>query len=535
MNQFIASTTKHSAFTENGALAHASTGSVLADQFGLAGSQRARDIRTVFAEQSHLDASIGSEMALRFVFYLRAITRKPKGLLFIGEEVMKGQGNKDESFKRYLWYAVNKPELFYNNLWLFAVVGSYKDLWELAYLASENNIAIKEKLIFEVYQSVLNEKQVDDLAVKYLPQIVSNSKATTARSKVRNKLAKGFASYLVLNARTYRQLKTTGKAHGWQQDISRGLFNKIDFGRISGKALTNLVSSKFLKNQNLVSRYEEWISAQPIAKFTGYVYELYSKVSYNMPYYQKLTFDKQFEGLIELAKKDTGAIKGNVWCALDTSGSMDTEVAGKVKAIDICISLGIFFSTLNEGAFHKHVIMFDSTSEVKQLSGSFTNMVGQVRKNAMGSTNFQSVIDEIVRIKRYYPNVPLKDFPQTLLVVSDMQFNPADNGYSYYNAQKVSGASVNTNHEAAMNKLRAVFPSNWVDKFKVIWWDCTGRVSDVKQSTIEDGGTYVFSGFDGSVVSLLLGEKTKNEKKSLSMEEMIHEALSQEVLLQVKV
>ena len=40
--------------------------------------------------------------------------------------------------------------------------------------------------------------------------------------------------------------------------------------------------------------------------------------------------------------------------------------------MNVCMSLGIYFSTLNEGAFHKNVIMFDSTSRVKQLSGSFT-------------------------------------------------------------------------------------------------------------------------------------------------------------------
>ena len=40
------------------------------------------------------------------------------------------------------------------------------------------------------------------------------------------------------------------------------------------------------------------------------------------------TINKQFDGLIETAKSDTGGIKGNVLCALDTSGSMTSEIQG---------------------------------------------------------------------------------------------------------------------------------------------------------------------------------------------------------------
>lgn len=522
-NQFIANLHKHATFTENGAVSHSSTGSVLADQFGIAGSNRGRDIMSVFADQSILDNSVGSVVAIRFIFYLRSITRKPKGLWFSSENLLKGQGNKDESFKRYLWYLVNKPDAFYNNLWLFIVCGSYKDIWELITLAKIHNIRIDEEKIFEVYATALNENTIDDLAIKYLPQIVSNKKTKTDRSKLRNKIAKSFAEYLALDARAYRILKTTGKAHTWQQKISNRLFDQIDFGKISGKALSNLVSGKFLSKHSLESKYQAWILKQPVAKFTGYVYELMNNITYNLPFYKKITIDKQFDGLIQLFEKHEGGISGNVWCALDTSLSMSSKLTGtNTTAHNICLSLGIYFSTLNKGAFHKNVIMFDSKSRVKQLSGSFTDMVSQVPKNSMGDTNFQSVVDEIVRVRMANPTIPLEDYPQTLLVVSDMQFNPT--------------GTAETNHEMQMRKLREVFPNEWVKDFKVIWWCCTGRVTNNKPSTIDEGGTYIFSGFDGSIISILLGEKSKNklDGKTPTMEEVINEALSQEVFLQVK-
>ena len=145
---------------------------------------------------------------------------------------------------------------------------------------------------------------------------------------------------------------------------------------------------------------------------------------------------QQFDNLILTGKKNGGAITGNVWCALDTSGSMSSQIPGSdVTALDVCKSLGIYFSTLNEGAFHKNVIMFDSTSRVKQLSGSFSEMWDQIPYDAMGSTNFQSVVDEIVRIRTKNPNIPLSDYPKTLLVVSDMQFNPS-NSWSWTRASR---------------------------------------------------------------------------------------------------
>jgi hypothetical protein len=45
------------------------------------------------------------------------------------------------------------------------------------------------------------------------------------------------------------------------------------------------------------------------------------------------------------------------------------------------------------------------------------------------------------------------------------------------------------------------------------------------------GGTYNFSGFDGSVISFLLGGQTPTgEKKTPSMEDIIKDVFSQETL-----
>ena len=512
-----------SAYTENGAVSYGSFGSTLMDQFGKAGAYRGRALEDVFADQSALWAA-DAESALRFPFYLRMITRKDKGFNgYETETVQRGQGARDEAFKRMLWIAKYHPEVFYKNLWVLPIVGSWKDIWVL--LSMDDTL--DKASFFKIVAEGINDEYHRDLVKKYLPRIRSNSKCKTEWAAKTNQLAKEFALFAGWSPKDYRTFKSTGKAHEFQRYICAGLYSTLNFNAIPGKALLNLVSGKFLDKHNLTDRYIKWLKTQPTAKFNGYPYELGKKVrdmGSRMPLQTKITLDKQFDHLIATAKSDDGGIKGNVWCALDTSSSMTwypLDESGTTP-YDVCISLGIYFSTLNEGAFHKNVIMFDNRSRVLQLSGDFTDMYRQATCGWYGGgTNFQSVIDEIIRIRRTNPLIPLEDYPQTLVVVSDMQFNPA-------------GGS-NSNYEVAMAKLGRVFPSEWTKDFKIIWWYCRNGVTTDFPSNMDCGGTYVVSGYDGSIISFILGgevpvDPVTGEKKTLTMEEVVTTALSQESL-----
>ena len=519
-------------YTENGAISYASTGSELIDQFSKAGTARGRDIETVWTEQSALWGA-DPVNALRFPFYLRMITRQTN-LLDEGqktEKVQKGQGARDESFKRLLWIARFHKDEFYRNLWILPMVGSWKDLWVLL---SMDDTLDKEKF-FEVIAQGINSPAHKDLVKKYMPRIRSNKVCTTDWAKKTNQLAKEFANFAGWSMKDYREFKSTGKAHVFQRLICARDFKNLNFNTIPGKALLNLVSGNFLKKHNLTETYIDWLKKQPVAKFNGYVYELGMKLGCgyrsNLTEAQKITIDKQFDGLIATAEKDGPAITGNVLCALDTSGSMACGIDGVpgLSSYDVCVSLGIYFSALNKGEFHNTVAMFDNTSRMLKLHGeSFTDKWYQIRSQstAWGGTSFQSLINLIVDTRKYHPEIPLEDFPQTLIVVSDMQFNFCGK-YS--------------NHDVMMNMLRQYFPDEWVDKFRCIWWYCASRsgASHDVPATMDMGGQYIFSGFDGAIVSLLLSgdgeiDKKTGEVKQLSMEEAVEMALTQEVLMLVQ-
>lgn len=530
-NAFLKQTTCENVRTENGAISNSSTGSALVDQFAVRGSSRNRSLDEVFADCRALSLEDG----FKFALYIRAISRKTKA----GEVEAKtlGQGNRDESLKRMLYYAYFEPATFEANLWMLPVIGRFKDLVDLYVLdnLSGNVGSIDVKVLVREFLRGLNTENQRDLALKYLPPVRAVSKCKTQRALLRNQFAKLVRDALSLSDKQYRNLKSSGSAHEWQQAISRSEYNNINWDRVSGMALSQLATSKFLPNQNLEGVFEEWLDAKESVNYNGYVYDLGRKPRTNR--IQRKTLNKQFQSLVGFGESN-GAIQGNVWTAIDTSGSMTYPINGTngLTAYDVCVSLGVYFSTLNQGAFHKNVIMFDDTSKVKQLSGEFCDMYDQIAKDntAWGSTNFQSVIDEIVRIRQSNPNIPLEDYPKTLLVVSDMQFDPSDDWNYYDIINPIDSVKEQTNYKAAMNKLRAVFPTDWVNQFSIVWWNVVDRLEGKQDfpSTLDDASTYMFSGFDGSIVSFLLGGTEQDEgetRKVPTMEEILEQAFSQEI------
>lgn len=525
-NEFINALTACDTFTENGAVSNSSTGDILVDQFGSVSGYNGRQIDKVFANQEEL--WIENDLkALQFIFYLRAISRDTNVLVNNEDKgvfTQKGQGLRDEVFKRLLWVAENQPKTFYANIALLPMVGSWKDIWELMWYDSYLNVnVINENKMFELIAMGLSMEKTCDLVKKYLPSIVCIKKQTTGRSRFMNVMARKFMCYMGWNHKQYRNFKTSGKAHDFQKYISKRMYDEINWSHIPGKAMTKLVASKFISKQNLLESYENWLDKQDTIKFNGYAYELGYVFNHNKLFkHQKNTLNKQFDNLIQNVKKNT-SFKENVWCALDTSGSMTWKYNNSnVTPYDVCSSLGVFFSTLNEGAFHKQVIMFDTTSHVKQLRGDFCEMMRQLPKDAMGGTNFLSVVKRIVKIRKDNPSIPLEDYPTTLLVVSDMQFNAT--------------GGVDTNYERCKTMLLEVFPQEFVDNFKFVWWDVATTTRDFP-SRINDGGTFLLSGFDGSVISLLLGEELteKTKKKPQTMQELVEVALSQEVFSLLKI
>lgn len=539
-NTFLKQGYKQSAKTKsfgNGAVKFITTGNDFVDQFGKVSQYKAQRPFQEISKDTQLLWSQNKFMALCFIFYIRIITRKVT--LSDGKctkTTQRGQGLKHEGIFRMMWVALNDPEVFWKNIPLFISIGSWKDIiamlsYDLQYNGWKNRVLDWDsfgKLIL----AGLENSNTTNLVKKYLPQIKANKQCKTLEAQADNIIAKWLCS-LLFGAKEnqygfykqYRKMKVSGTAHKWQQLISRGQHNLIDFNTVHGRALAQLVSGKYLKNQHLEEVYEKWIMNKPVAKYTGYVYELLSPVkngydNVNLKRYQKETINKQFYGLIETAKQGMLPNDSGLMVVVDTSSSMTSNVPGtKISSYDVAKSMALYFSYLLKGVFSKSWMEFNDSAVLKKWAGD--NPVDNLQNDnseAYGSTNFQSVTKLFVSL--FKKGVPISDFPKGILCLSDGCFNHAGEN--------------KTNRENMLKVFeKEGFPKDYINNFKIILWDIPNSYYGTPQTTFEEfadaPNLFHISGFDGSAVAFITGvEAQKYEPKT--NEELFAAAMNQEIM-----
>ena len=538
-NEFLNQGLKKANETLSGnlALKYKSTGNLFVDEFGKsAGFKKPRTYAEVSESMSTL-WGINPYLTVCFAFFLRMITRAVS--LFDGTKtasVQRGSGLRHEGILRMLWLNVNHNDVFWKNIQLYISIGSWKDIFYMLSYDLQYNDWDGRKLDWDNFGKLilvgLENPNTSELIKKYLPTIRTNKDCNTIESQANNIIAKWLCSLLFgvkgANGVTYKQyrlLKSSGTAHEWQKLVSQKKHTLIDFKTVHGRALALMVSCKYIQNQGLEAKYDEWISAQPIAKYTGYAHELFEKLP-TKPYQEK-TLNAQFMGLVETAKKD--AVEGTSMIVVrDTSDSMGATATGtKMSCGNVAKALALFFSEmLPSGYFANSWIEFNSNAQLHQWKGStpyekWTND----HSRFVGGTDFQSVIQLLVKIKR--SGIAESEFPTGIIAISDCEFNPVVLG--------------KTNVEASLTALRqAGFSEDYVSKFKIVLWnlqsDYYGNSTGSKFETYGSAeNVFYFSSYDGSVIAFLTGLKEQTTPEPKNAEELFQMAMSQEVMSMIQI
>lgn len=535
-NSFVATAMKTTSVTrsENGAKKYTTSGNDFVDQFTNLGNYKVpRSFNDISRDMSTLWA-VNPFLTVAFTLFIRIITRSV--MLFTGnktENIQRGAGLRHEGIMRMMWLHIYHKDVFWNNIHLFISAGSWKDIITMLSYDLQYNGWEKRQLDWNQFGKLilsgLENPNHSELIKKYLPQIKSNNRCNTLEAQADNIIAKWICSLLfgekdgANTYKKYRKLKSSGTAHQWQQLISQGKHNLIDFNTVHGRALSLLVSGKYLFNQGLENKYEEFISSKPIAKYTGFVHELFEKISHNMKKYQIDTLNAQFKGLVETAKTNTNT-NTSLIVVRDTSGSMGCLASGtKMSCYNLAKSLALFFSEmLPDGAFSNSWIEFNSTAKMHAWKGSTPyEKWNNDRSGYVGSTNFMSVIDLLCNIKSQ--NIPEKEFPSGILCISDMEFNPS---------------SLNkTNVEVTLIKLRiAGFSEEYISNFKIVLWDLARNNASTKFETHGDvKNVFYFSGFDGSIMSFLTGTEQKPETAPQTADDLFKSAMDQELMQLIEI
>jgi hypothetical protein len=528
----------------NNAVKYTTTNNVFVDQFGMLSNYKApRDFQTIFSDANKL-LTLDVLKAVCLAVYIRLITRATK--LHTGETLptQRGQGLKHEGIVRLMHLAITAPLTFWKNVDLFIAAGSWKDIiqmlqYDLVYNGWDNRQLDWNKFGNLIKAGLVNEEH-NNLLKKYLPSIRTNSKCITIEAQADNQIAKWICSLLFgskqdgTTYKQYRKLKTSGTAHEWQKLISKKLMDKIDFNTIHGRALAKLVGGKFIKNQGLETKYDLWISSQPVAKYTGYPYELVGKFK-NGPHddsvntlkdYQKKTINAQFLQLVETAKKGMNQNSGFL-VVVDSSSSMTSLTRGtNVSAYAVACSMALYFSYLLKGAFEGIFAEFSDDTIIHTWKGktpieklmSFTGSI-------VAGTNFQSIADYLVKMKK--KGVPESDFPTGILCISDGCFN--------------NTGTNKTNTKTFLKKLEnGGFSKEYVDNFKIVLWDVPNTHYGKSQTAFEGfadvPNLFYMSGLDPSGIAFLTGT-TSQQGNALpkTAEELFAAAIGQEIMQRIVV
>lgn len=461
--------------TENGALTHQSTLSNLLDFFGLGASMRNRedsDVASLFSKAFAEDKLL----ALKCLFYIR--------------DARSGQGER-KTFRTILkWLGENNPEDLKANLEIIPEFGRWDDLFCLEGTSVWNDVL---ELIKKNWQSCF-ENSKPSLLAKWLPSPNTSSKEAC-------RLAKVIYRHLKLTEKQYR--KTLSK---WRQDLKvvekqmcAKKWNEIEYSHVPSKA--SLIYKKaFARNDK--ERYEKFLKdvkegKQKINASVLYPYDIVKKYIFGED--KNETVEALWNSLPDYlkGKKENGLV------VADVSGSMMNP---NLLPMSVSISLALYISERTEGLFKNHFITFSEKPTLQKVIGNNLHEKVQNLKYADWgmSTNIQAVFDLILETSLKH-NIKQDEMPETLYIVSDMEFNQA----------------VSDNTKTNFQVIDEKYEQYGYKRPNLVFWNVNAK-SNQSPITKDDKGTCLVSGCSPVILESLM------EKKYISAVDVMMETLNKD-------
>jgi len=432
--------------TENGMLTNPTTLNSCVDLFFSIGSMRGKDESTLhrlFSESYNENPLI----AMKILFWVR--------------DVRGGSGERKVFRDILSWLVLNHPQSVSDNIHLIPEYGRWDDVLTLVGTPLETEM-------FSLIKTALSN--MDGLCAKWMPR----------KGDIANRLRKMFG----LTPKQYRKMlvnltnvvETKMCAKDWES---------IDYSK-----LPSLASSRYQNTfqRNDTKRYEEYkdklLNGEvKVNASTLYPYDVIKSLKYGG---DLVVCEKQWESLPNYMVDSDERILPVV----DVSGSMDCNVGDNpnLTCIDIAISLGMYISERNEGIYKNMFITFSEHPEIQYIKGD--NLKERcrnlVRSDWGYSTNFMKVFTLILE-QVVNNNVSEDQMPTKIIVLSDMEFNVADNTYDY----------------TAYGNIKRIYEEKGYSLPEIVFWNLNARGGNFPVE-YNNNGTALVSGFSPSILKSIL-------------------------------
>lgn len=441
-------------FTENGALAHRSTGSKVYDLFAFGAAYRERSIEDcilLFMNAYEEDP----DLALKCLFYIR--------------DCRGGQGERRFFRICYKWLAKHEPKAAIRNIPYISDFGRWDDLFVLIDTPIADNVVsfIRAQLILDMKDAT--ENKAISLLGKWMPSENAHNRETKAKATwIRNKLG--------MSSKQYRQMLSKLRTHlnVLEKLMSANRWDEIEFDKIPSKA--GLVyRNAFARRDIIKEKYEKFAKDENTKVNAGilYPYEIVEKVLNHSSYYGFSGDDVERAMLNKYWGNQVDYLNGqspSMLCVVDTSGSMHG------RPIDVAISLGLYCAERMTGPFANQYISFASRPQLIKTEGiDFVDKVLRIyRTNLCDNTNLTRVF-KLLLDTALTKGVKEEDIPKTIVVISDMEIDyMSDDNWTEDNAA------------TEMERIRKEWKRFGLELPKLVYWNVNAR-----NNTILDSGPNV--------------------------------------------
>ena len=320
------------------------------------------------------------------------------------------------------------------------------------------------------------ESETPSLLAKWLPSENASSKKTKVTAKALRK-------YLGFGSKKYRKLLSglRNDLNLVESKMSSKQWNTINYSGVPSKA--NLKYKDAFAKHDAV-RYSKYLESvekgeAKINTSTIFPYEIVNKARGK----NNKTLEMLWKNLPNYVREDD---KGIV--VADVSASMSG------MPMDVSVSLAMYFAERNKGPFANKFITFSGRPELQEVSGATLNQKIRNLERAHWemNTNLQAVFDLILNTAKQN-NVSQKDLPNTIYIVSDMEFDEASSGW---------GEKDKTNFEVIKQK----YSEAGYEMPVLVFWNVDSRQKNVPVKQNKNGVILV-SGCSPSIFKMVM-EKT---------------------------
>lgn len=456
-NSFLNALQTRDALTENAMVTHSTSGSKVMDLFFSMGGSRQMDEVAILRL---LSAAFPEDTLL---------TTKA---MFYNRDIRGGQGERRSFRLMFRWLCDNHPEIAIKNLNNVPFYGRWDDLF----------VAINTPVMADALDCIAGALKVGDkLCAKWMPR----------EGKSRGKDARVLREYLGLTPKKYRKL-LAGNTQVVENFMCQREWGQIDYNHVPSVA-SNKYRHAFGRHD--FARYSEWLESlskpesgnkiHADAIFPHTIVKGYLTDEYYRPGLGKVdaTLEAQWKALPDYVPDGASFIP-----VCDLSGSMRGE------PMCVSASLGIYLSERNKGPFKDAFITFSRIPRLQVLSGSLRDRLEQMNLTAIAENTDLEAVFKLVLRKATEGSVLPEDMPQTILIISDMQFDQCMDKPS----------------NTAMDMIRRMYGEHFYKIPNVVFWNL--RSSSGIPVKITESGTALVSGFSPSIMKNLLTGDMRPDK-----------------------